>query len=59
MPSSKAEYRRYARLGPGGWKCACCTPASPGKMKPYLRAWKKRERSDAFKEAIKDLSADS
>lgn len=36
MVQEKSWFKRYAKIGPGGWKCPCCGPA-PGKFK-------KRER---------------
>jgi len=55
---NKSEYKRFACIGPGGWKCSCCTPAPPGKkMKLFFRIWKKRERIVAFKDIEQQLSA--
>ena len=41
MMNSKSYFKRYARVGPGGWRCHCCGPA-PGKdKKAAVRQWKK------------------
>jgi len=54
----KGAYRKYARLGPGGWKCACCAP-SPGPMKKdELRRWNKvygREIDHQVQNELDDL----
>jgi hypothetical protein len=51
----QGHYRRFVRIGPGGWKCPCCAPA-PGKaLKDYLKATKRSERMTWKKELIKEL----
>lgn len=44
-----------ADLGPGGWKCGCCTPAPKGpKRKKYLRTKKRGSEKRFFKKFIEE-----
>jgi len=50
MNGNKSSFKRFARIGPGGMKCACCAPA-PGKpRKQARRLWKRREKREAMRE---------
>ena len=52
MTDGRAKYKRHAKIGPGGMRCACCGPA-PGKCrKRARRSWKRSERQ-AVKREIK------
>jgi hypothetical protein len=54
----KGAHHRFACLGPGGWKCRCCTPAPQGrKMRRFFRLWKRRERAEVRK-YIQELIAE-
>lgn len=54
MSNNRGQYKRCAKLGPGGMDCACCGPA-PGKdRKRAKRVWKRRERRKAMKEARRE-----
>jgi hypothetical protein len=56
MIQEKGHYRRFVRIGPGGWRCNCCAPA-PGKAKKqFLRAAKRSERKTWLQEFRKELS---
>jgi hypothetical protein len=41
VTQEKGTYRRYARLGPGGWKCGCCAPPPGPPRRNELRRWNK------------------
>lgn len=46
-------------LGPGGWKCRCCTPAPKGpKMKKYMRKKKRGSEKVFFKKFVEDSLKD-
>ena len=53
---TRSNYKRVARIGPGGMNCACCGPA-PGKArKSAKRNWKRRERQATSREIALELS---
>ena len=41
MIREKGLYRRFVRVGPGGFKCGCCWPQSSKGHKSALRAFRK------------------
>jgi len=47
------RYQKFDVVGVGGRKCPCCYPG-PGIRKTFIRAFKKRERLQAMKEALQD-----
>lgn len=46
--SSKGIMRKFCRVGPGGWKCACCAPPPGSRDRRILmrRAKKQAARED-------------
>ena len=57
MISKKRFFRFFQseNIGPGGWKCPCCTPAPPGpKLKKYLRGKKRGSEHRFFKKFIEE-----
>ncbi len=47
MTTSKAEYKRFNCIGPGGRKCACCYPAPGKSRRKWEKIFKKQERTEA------------
>ncbi len=48
-------HRRFYIMGPGGMRCSCCYPA-PGKGRKVLeRTFKRREKMNAMKTAMKEM----
>lgn len=58
--SEKAFYRKAASeiLGPGGWRCTCCTP-KPGVATRKLKRIGKRKMNRLFSTLIEDELKDS
>lgn len=50
---------KYLHVGPGGRNCSCCfeSPSSKGRKLEFRKA-KKREKREAIKESMEDLSGD-
>ena len=57
MISKKSFFRFFhnENIGPGGWKCPCCTPAPRGpKLKKYFRTKKRGSEKVFFNNYVKE-----
>ncbi len=48
-------YRRFFVTGPGGINCPCCYPAAGKGRKILERTFKRREKMNAMKTAMKEI----
>lgn len=53
----KNYYRRFAKIGPGGWKCPCCAPP-PGKAKKAFMKKAKKKANGFFTKLIRQALRD-
>jgi hypothetical protein len=54
MMHAKSWFKKYARVGPGGWRCACCGPAPGKEKKQARRRWARSMRRQIVKEFVLD-----
>ena len=47
----KAYFKRIKNVGPGGWHCACCSPAPGKERQRYLKKLRQAEKQ-AFRRLL-------
>ncbi len=55
MNGRHGHYRRFARVGKGGWRCYCCAPP-PGDDKKREKRREKRSERQLAEQEIRDES---